>query len=143
MSDTGRPSDGAGPGAAHDNVGALVEVAGEATKSHLLARGFVLGAVVTAAMAVFIVQNTASIGFEWLWFDFDAPLWSVLLVAFAAGLVAGPLMLAGWRRTTRQQAKRRQIVDRFRRRRSGKASSHPPRRDEDGRSMRSRNDDTA
>jgi uncharacterized integral membrane protein len=67
-------------------------------------------------MAIFIVQDTASIGFEWLWLDFEARLWLVLLVAFAAGLIAGPLLLTGWRRAARREARRRRAVARFSRR---------------------------
>lgn len=67
---------------------------------HPLARGFVLGALVTAAMAVFVIQNTATVGFEWLWFEFDAALWLALVVAFVAGVLAGPLLVRGWKRST-------------------------------------------
>lgn len=116
MNDNAKSRDVGKPGKGPNDIAGLVEVADQRTKPHLLVRGFVLGVAVAAAMAVFIVQNTASIGFEWLWFDFDARLWLVLLVAFAAGLLAGPLLLAGWRRAARREARRRRVVDRFKRR---------------------------
>lgn len=97
------------------DVSGLVEAAEKAAGSHALARGFVLGVVVTGAMALFIVQNTAAVGFEWLWIDFDADLWLVLLVTFAAGLLAGPLLLAGWRRSAREQERRKRLVAKFKR----------------------------
>ena len=113
------------PGKGTDDVAGLVEVADQGTKAHPLVRGFLLGVVVAAAMAAFVVQNTASIGFEWLWFDFDARLWLVLLVAFGAGLLAGPLLLAGWRRAARREERRRRVVDRFRSRPSVAAPDGP------------------
>jgi uncharacterized integral membrane protein len=116
MNDNPKSRDLGKPGKGSNDIAGLLEVADEGTKPHLLVRGFVLGVVVAAAMAVFIVQNTASIGFEWLWFDFDARLWLVLLAAFGAGLLAGPLLLAGWRRAARREERRRRVVDRFKRR---------------------------
>lgn len=104
-----------------DDVAGLVEVADESSRHHLLASGFLLGVAVAGAMAVFIVQNTESIGFRWLWFDFDADMWLMLLVAFLAGLVAGPLVIAGWRHAARRQADRRRVVARFNQRRGATA----------------------
>ncbi len=117
--DAAKPSKPATP---NDDVAGLVDVADKSTRGHPLARGFLLGLGVAAAMAIFIVQNTGSIGFEWLWFDFEAHIWVVLLVAFTAGLLAGPLLLAGRRRAARRQAQRQSVVARFKQR--GNAESH-------------------
>lgn len=116
------PGDGKGAEPPGD-VGGLVEVADRGVRGHVLARGFMLGVFVSAAMAVFIVQNTGSIDFDWLWFDFEAPLWLMLLVAFVAGLVAGPLLIARWRRAARERTRRQRLVDRFKRSRKAKSSS--------------------
>lgn len=106
-----------------DDVDRLAEAAEKPVRGHGLMRGFVLGAVVTAAMALFIVQNTASIEFDWLWLEFEAPLWLMLLVAFAAGLIVGPLVIAGWRRASRERARRRRLVAEAKQSRTGTSES--------------------
>jgi hypothetical protein len=39
----------------------------------------------------------------------------MLLLAFVAGLVAGPLLFSGWRGARREEHRRRQLLDRFKR----------------------------
>lgn len=71
----------------------------DVARRHPLARGFLLGVLVAAAMGVLVVQNTDPVPLEWLFFDFEAPTWVVLLVAFASGLVVAPLLAFAWRRS--------------------------------------------
>lgn len=115
------PGDGKGEEPPAD-VGGLVEVADRSVRGHGLVRGFVLGFILCAAMAVFIVQNTSSTEVDWLWLDFEARLWALLLVAFLAGLIAGPLLIAGWRRAARERTQRQRLVDRFKKSRKAKSS---------------------
>ncbi len=42
-------------------------------------------AIIAAVALLFIVQNTESVRFEFLWFDFRWPLWAMLLVFMALG----------------------------------------------------------
>lgn len=42
-------------------------------------------ALIAIAALLFIVQNTESVRFEFLWFDFEWPLWIMLLVFTAVG----------------------------------------------------------
>jgi len=108
-------------------LGELVDYADHATRRHPLARGFVLGALLTAAMAIFVAQNRQSVDFDWLWIDFEADLWIVLVVAFAAGAVASPLLLYGLYRSRRDQRQVRQTVGRVKRRAARReAQPQPP-----------------
>lgn len=104
-----------------DDVRKLAEVAEQTVGRHLLARGFLIGAVLTAAMTLFIVQNTRDVGFHWLWFDFGARLWLALLIAFAGGAVASPLLLAAWQRARRHRKEHLALTKKLRTR--GKASA--------------------
>ena len=54
---------------------------------------FVAGALVAAAMAVLIAQNRESTRVEWLGWDPTGPMWIVLLLAFGAGVVVGPVVI--------------------------------------------------
>jgi uncharacterized integral membrane protein len=123
MSETATPPEkGQGP-EPPDDVSGLVEVADRSVRGHGLARGFVLGFVLCAAMAIFILQNTGTTEVDWLWLDFEARLWALLLVAFLTGLIAGPLLIAGWRRAARERTRRQRLVDRFKQSRKAKSSA--------------------
>jgi len=90
-----------------------IEVATKAVSTHPLARGFALGAVVTVAIFIFIVQNRSDVAIEWLWFDFDASMWLVTLVAFLAGGVASPLLWVGAQQIYRRRAQQRADLQRL------------------------------
>jgi uncharacterized integral membrane protein len=100
------------------------DVADRVLRRHPLARGFILGAILTAAMAVFIVQNTQSVTFEWLWFEFGARLALALLVAFGLGLVVAFLAAALWRRAREQRSEQRSLLRRWTR--GDKGPTAPP-----------------
>ena len=57
----------------------------QSTMSHPFRWGFVAGGVVAVAVALLIVQNGESVQVDWLWIDFRARLWMVLLLTVAAG----------------------------------------------------------
>jgi uncharacterized integral membrane protein len=48
-------------------------------------RRFGPAAIITVVALLFIVQNTESVRFNLLWFDFRWPLWAMLLVFMAIG----------------------------------------------------------
>ena len=48
-------------------------------------RRFGPAAIIIAVALLFILQNTASVRFNFLWFDFRWPLWAMLLAFMAIG----------------------------------------------------------
>jgi uncharacterized integral membrane protein len=60
--------------------------AGEGTKA---SAGLVIAGLIVIAVAIFVAQNTESIDFEFLVFNFSMPLWLVLVIVFALGAVVG------------------------------------------------------
>lgn len=60
--------------------------------------GIVIGAIVAAAMIVFIAQNTGDTEVTWLFFDGTAPRWIVIVVAAVAGALISELLGFLWRR---------------------------------------------
>lgn len=77
--------------------------------------GMVLGVLVAMAAAVFIVQNSQSAGFDWLWFDFSMPLWAALVGAIAVGVILTATALAVHHRRRRRIGRRTEATDRLRR----------------------------
>lgn len=61
----------------------------------------VVGVLVVAA-AIFVAQNTDEVGFEFLGFDFGAPLWLMLVAVFLLGAVAGQAAMWYRRRRARR-----------------------------------------
>lgn len=49
----------------------------------------IIAGVIVIAIAIFVAQNTEEIGFDFLMFTFNAPLWLVLVIVFALGALAG------------------------------------------------------
>jgi uncharacterized integral membrane protein len=45
--------------------------------------------VLAVALLAFIVQNTASVALDWLFFGFSAPLWLMITLIGAVGFVIG------------------------------------------------------
>jgi uncharacterized integral membrane protein len=58
----------------------------------------VVGVVVLIALIAFVVQNTERVGFNFLVFDFTAPLWLMLTITVMLALLVGYLV---GRRSTR------------------------------------------
>jgi uncharacterized integral membrane protein len=75
----------------------------------------VIGVTIAIAAAFLIAQNTQSAPLSWLWFDTDGPVWVGLTVAFLAGLVAGPLIIAGARLAQSRRRDRLAAIERARR----------------------------
>jgi uncharacterized integral membrane protein len=65
----------------------------------------VFAGVLAAGLLAFIVQNTESVSFDWLFWSFEAPLWLVLLITAILAFVIGQLALM-WRRHRRRKARR-------------------------------------
>jgi uncharacterized integral membrane protein len=61
--------------------------------------------VLGAALLAFILQNTESVSFDWLFWSFEAPLWIVLIITALVAFVLGQFALM-WRRHKRRQARR-------------------------------------
>jgi uncharacterized integral membrane protein len=71
--------------------------------------GITVGVVATVAAVIFMIQNGQSTQFDWLWFNFDLPLWTVLIggIAIGVALLAAGLLVHWYRQRRidrRQQA---------------------------------------
>lgn len=57
-----------------------------------------LATLVLVPVAILIFSNLESTEVSWAGFRFNQPLWAILLVTFAAGMVGGKVAGWGWRR---------------------------------------------
>jgi uncharacterized integral membrane protein len=64
---------------------------------------------------IFVLQNRQSTTFDWLWLDFDLPLWTALLGAVGVGIVLVMTILAVHARRQRRTGRRRDAAGRLRR----------------------------
>jgi uncharacterized integral membrane protein len=77
--------------------------------------GVTVGIVVTVAAMIFVLQNRQSTTFDWLWLDFELPLWIALLGAVGVGVVLVLTILAVHARRRRRIGRRRDAAGRLRR----------------------------
>jgi uncharacterized integral membrane protein len=77
--------------------------------------GVTVGIVVTVAAVIFVLQNRQSTTFDWLWLDFELPLWIALLGAVGVGVVLVLTILAVHVRRRRRVGRRRDAAGRLRR----------------------------
>lgn len=90
-----------------EDVEDLVDQAKKLTGDPKFRLGLAVGAAVTVAIGVFIFQNGESTDLQFLWADFNIPLWVGLLASFAAGCLAAPLFAWSWRRHRRLKRERK------------------------------------
>jgi uncharacterized integral membrane protein len=91
------------------DVEALARVAGKSQR-HSVVIGMIVGALLAAAAAVFILQNTGSIAMHFLGGTFRAPVWAALLVMFGCGAIASPLIVLLARRAKRRRRRDREVI---------------------------------
>lgn len=72
--------------------------------------GYVVLVVVAAAVILFVVQNTDRVRVEWAFWDFDASLAGVVLVAMLAAVILTSLVGLAWRHSRRQTLTERERV---------------------------------
>ena len=72
---------------------------------------FLAGALIAVATAVLVAQNRESTTVEWFTWDPTGPVWVVLAVTFAAGLVSGPLLLGAVSLTRHRRHDREERID--------------------------------
>ncbi|MFI5593153.1 lipopolysaccharide assembly LapA domain-containing protein [Amycolatopsis sp. NPDC051758] len=84
------PSGSSGPPA--QDLSPLVRTVLSASPTRSYRLGVAVGALLAVSVALLIVQNGQSAGLSWLGWQFQVPLWLILLLAVAAGAV---LMAAG------------------------------------------------
>jgi len=77
--------------------------------------GVTLGILVTVAAVIFVLQNRQSTTFDWLWLDFELPLWTALLGAVGVGIVLLLTIIAVHARRRRRIGRRRDAAGRLRR----------------------------
>lgn len=107
-----RPDDGA-----DQTPEESAEVAVRALKrslGHPFRVGFVLGGLVALAAALLVIQNGESAQIRWLWADFSAPLWVVLLLTLVAGGLVWETARMALRRGRRLRRERREALERLR-----------------------------
>lgn len=108
------PADGAGTEA---KDGDPREVAVRALRRSLrnpFRVGFVLGGLLAVAAALLVIQNGESAQIDWLWMQFAAPLWLVLLLSMVAGALVWETIKAAVRRGRRLRRERREALQRLR-----------------------------
>lgn len=76
-------------------------------KGHRFRTGFIIGVVVVLAIALLIIQSDEDVKLEWLFFDFEWPLWPLLLLTFVAGMAAWQLLLVAYRGVRETMSERR------------------------------------
>lgn len=72
--------------------------------------GMVVGALITTAVVLLIVQNSESVEVQWLAFEFRTRLWTVLLVTLAAGGVVWEMARLGVRRSRNRARERKDVL---------------------------------
>jgi uncharacterized integral membrane protein len=77
--------------------------------------GVLLGVLLAVAAIVFIVQNAQSTEFDWLWLDFELPLWTALVGAMAVGVILVVVVFAVHERRQRRISRRQDAASRLRR----------------------------
>ena len=89
--------------------------------------GAALGLTLAVATFIFLVQNSGPTDFEWLWLDFELPLWAALVGALVVGAVLVLLALAVHRRRRRRIGRRERAAGRLEEALSGdEAATAPP-----------------
>jgi uncharacterized integral membrane protein len=78
--------------------------------------GVIVGALAAAGAALLVIQNSHTSDFEWMWFDFQAPLWLLLLLTLLAGVAIGEAHRLLWRRSRSRSAERDNALGAARRR---------------------------
>lgn len=72
--------------------------------------GLIVGALVTVAAGILVVQNGESAQFDWLAFHFSAPLWIILFVTMIAGGVTWEVLRILIRRGRDRSKQRRELA---------------------------------
>jgi uncharacterized integral membrane protein len=98
--------------------------------------GATVGVVVTVPAVIFVIQNGQSTQFDWLWFDFELPLWTVFIGGIAIGAALLAALLLVHRHRQRRIEHRQQAGGRLRRALSASRQRPAQRRDRLGRASR-------
>jgi uncharacterized integral membrane protein len=62
---------------------------GRAGEGRRASAGLIIAGLIVIAVAIFVAQNTNSIPVQFLVFDFEMPLWLLLVIVFLLGAVVG------------------------------------------------------
>lgn len=92
------------------DVAKLADIAEHSTGSHAGLIGFVLGVAIAVAVALLIVQNTQTQLLHWLFFEQEGPIWVIVLGSFVGGLIAGPLLIGGFRHVRQARQDRLEYI---------------------------------
>ena len=75
---------------------------GSSRLAGLVSPGLITGVLLAAALVGFVFQNTEDTQVKWLVFEFEQPLWVVLLITAMVTLVVTELLGAARRRRKRK-----------------------------------------
>ena len=76
--------------------------------------GLIVGIALAIAFTLFIVQNTHTVSFDWLFLDFSMALWIALFASFAVGFASYPLLVFELHRLKERRQRRRRATQRVR-----------------------------
>lgn len=93
--------------APEQDLPALIKTATSQARLRTFRLGLTVGVLLAAALALLIVQNGDSVELNWLTFDFEAPLWLLLLASAIAGGALQWLAATLWRRARADNTRRR------------------------------------
>lgn len=71
----------------------------------------ILSAVVLVPIGILIFSNLGATEVSWAGFQFDQPLWMILIVTFLSGMVGGKVAGWGWRRWRKRRKKLKQELE--------------------------------
>jgi len=77
-----------------------------ATERQGIGAGFIVGAIVAAALVTFGFQNTRSVPLRFLWFDGEFPLWIAMGSAALGAVVVMVTLVGGAARKRRRQRRK-------------------------------------
>ncbi len=71
----------------------------------------ILAAVVVVPIGILIFSNLDTTEVSWAGFELDQPLWLILMVTFAAGMLGGKLVGWSWRRWRRRRRRLKEELE--------------------------------
>jgi uncharacterized integral membrane protein len=107
----GKPGSGSGHTPTGSNDASAIHQVLTRARRNPFRLGVVIGALITLAVVLLVVQNTESARLDWLFFHFNAQLWFILVLTAVAGAVAWELTRASLRHGRRLRLQRKAALE--------------------------------